>query len=269
MRSQTEQKRGSPWPLVWSIVGFAGVIWAGTQGSHQMIAKSEPDSSTTQIAAQPAGNPPAVTARSCVACHHFEPVLTHPTNVMASMPVPPGLPLMGGLVTCLTCHDASAEHATTRQQVGLRTGADAQGLCMQCHQGASNTTKSIHALRTGIAHLNTKHPYDSHAASGVLDGESASCMACHDGTTASDAGSHAVRTSEGEPIPDHPIGIPMRETARNRDRDFRLSHRNDKRIRLFDGAIGCGSCHSVYSRDPGQLVINNRGSKLCLSCHAQ
>jgi predicted CXXCH cytochrome family protein len=38
---------------------------------------------------------------------------------------------------------------------------------------------------------------------------------------------------------------------------------------LFDGNLGCGSCHSAYSKEPHLLVMNNRGSKLCLSCHTQ
>lgn len=267
MRTKRVQKRAIPWSILWGIASIAGVIIAGSIGPGPQKANANPDL-PIPAAAPPSNTNTAVTARSCIACHRFEQVLTHPTNVMASMPVPNSLPLAGGLVTCLTCHDASPEHATTRKPVGVRADTGA-GLCMDCHAGAKNSSKAIHAPRGGRAHLGTKSAFDSHAHAGTADGESVSCMACHDGSSASDAGSHAVKHRADEMLPDHPIGIPMRETSRSRESDFRLSRNPDKRIRLFSGNLGCGSCHSIYSREPGQLVVNNRGSKLCLSCHTQ
>lgn len=268
MQTKYGQKRVIPWSMLWGIAGIAGVIIAGSIGPGPKPANAETEVWTASAATQPSTNP-AVTARSCIACHRFEQVLTHPTNVMASVPVPNSLPLAGGLVTCLTCHDASPEHATTRKPVGVRADTSGAGLCMDCHSGAKNSTKAIHSLHGGRAHLGTKSAFDTHAHPGTADGESVSCMACHDGSSASDAGSHAVKRRADEMLPDHPIGIPMRETSRSRDSEFRLSRNPDKRIRLFSGNLGCGSCHSIYSREPGQLVVNNRGSKLCLSCHTQ
>jgi predicted CXXCH cytochrome family protein len=43
----------------------------------------------------------------------------------------------------------------------------------------------------------------------------------------------------------------------------------DQRIRLFDKAVGCGSCHSVYSKNAQLLVMSNDKSRLCLSCHIE
>lgn len=269
MQTNRKHKRGIPWSMLWGVGGIAGVIIAGSIGPGPTKSKADTTEVWTASAAAPQNANPAVTARSCVACHRFEQVLTHPTNVMASMPVPNHLPLAGGLVTCLTCHDASPEHATNRKPVGVREDSAGAGLCMDCHAGAKNSSKAIHSLRGGRAHLGGKSPFGSHSSPGVADGESVSCMACHDGSSASDAGAHAVRRSADEMLPDHPIGIPMRETSRSRDSEFRLSRNPDKRIRLFSGNVGCGSCHSIYSREPGQLVVNNRGSKLCLSCHTQ
>ncbi len=268
MQTKCGQKRVIPWSMLWGIAGIAGVIIAGSIGPGPKPANAEIEVWTATAATQPSANS-AVTARSCIACHRFEQVLTHPTNVMASMPVPNSLPLAGGLVTCLTCHDASPEHATTRKPVGVRADTSGAGLCMDCHSRAENSTKAIHALHGGRAHLGSKSAFDTHAHAGTADGESVSCMACHDGSSASDAGSHAVKRRADDMLPDHPIGIPMRETSRSRDSEFRLSRNPDKRIRLFSGNLGCGSCHSIYSREPGQLVVNNRGSKLCLSCHTQ
>jgi predicted CXXCH cytochrome family protein len=98
-------------------------------------------------------------------------------------------------------------------------------------------------------------------------------MGCHDGASASDAGGgvHAKQMRQGEGGADHPIGIPMRATSRTKDGDFKIANAAslDHRIRLFSGAVGCGSCHSVYSKEPKLLVMSNRGSALCLQCHKQ
>jgi hypothetical protein len=73
----------------------------------------------------------------------------------------------------------------------------------------------------------------------------------------------------GEPG-DHPIGVQYRATRSSGD-EVRLvpANRLDKRVRLFDNTVGCGSCHSVYSKQSNQLVMSNLGSKLCLTCHAE
>ena len=41
----------------------------------------------------------------------------------------------------------------------------------------------------------------------------------------------------------------------------------DRRIRLFNGRVECSSCHSPYSDEASLLVMPNRQSALCLSCH--
>ncbi|MBL8761548.1 MAG: hypothetical protein JNL50_09625, partial [Phycisphaerae bacterium] len=150
MRTKNGQDRAIPWSLVWSLAGIVGVVVAGSVGAGPRRAEAATEV-WTAAAAPPANVTPGVTARSCIACHRFEQVHTHPTNVMATMPVPGSLPLAGGLVTCLTCHDASSDHATSRKPVGIRGGADGPGLCVQCHTKANSNTKAIHAVRTGKA----------------------------------------------------------------------------------------------------------------------
>lgn len=41
----------------------------------------------------------------------------------------------------------------------------------------------------------------------------------------------------------------------------------DQMIRLYSGRLGCGTCHSVYSKHAKHLVMDNRGSRLCIACH--
>lgn len=201
----------------------------------------------------------------CLNCHRFEKTLTHPVHVSPVLATPESLPLLQGQVACVTCHDASPEHRSAEVKVGQRV--DGTGLCMSCHQGTPALSRGIHATATKLAHLQG----DSHASRGHggtgLDSESKSCMECHDGTLGSDAGAH--RSGLSSDNTEHPIGVAMRFGGRTRESDFKLSRRVDDRIRLFEGMVGCGSCHSPYSRESAQLVINNRGSALCLNCHTQ
>ena len=41
----------------------------------------------------------------------------------------------------------------------------------------------------------------------------------------------------------------------------------DRRLRFFNGKVGCGSCHDPYSTIHKKLVMSDENSKLCFSCH--
>jgi len=103
------------------------------------------------------------------------------------------------------------------------------------------------------------------------------CMGCHDGTVAtSTMGSgHAMLAGvrEGFSVPsdfvwrDHPIGV--RYPANNRDYRPESIVTAGGKIRLPDGYVECISCHEPHNRAgvKGMLVMSNRRSALCLSCH--
>jgi len=195
----------------------------------------------------------------CVACHTFNPVLTHPTGVVATAKT--NLPLVDGRVECITCHNATDQHRTFDRPVGVRSAAE--GLCAECHKPG---TRSGHgSAGTFRAHLKG-FPGGS---PGGIDAESTSCLSCHDGTVAADggaAGTHSVDSQAG-----HPIG-PQARSRPHAGRDgmqFVSAGSRDARIRLFDQAVGCGSCHSVYSKVDKLLVMSNLKSRLCLSCHVE
>jgi predicted CXXCH cytochrome family protein len=65
----------------------------------------------------------------------------------------------------------------------------------------------------------------------------------------------------------HPVGISYEEISRKEKKKFRPISMLRKEIRLFNGKIGCGTCHNIYSKEPYMLVIDNEGSRLCLECH--
>jgi predicted CXXCH cytochrome family protein len=102
------------------------------------------------------------------------------------------------------------------------------------------------------------------------------CLGCHDGTVATSVigTSHAFLSGvrEGFAVPDgfvwrdHPIGVPY---PRNNREYHPESFAVAKGIRLPEGRIECISCHDPHNeagiRD--LLVMSNRRSALCLTCH--
>lgn len=65
---------------------------------------------------------------------------------------------------------------------------------------------------------------------------------------------------------DHPIGMDYSRVALQKASRYRYPLMNH-RIRLFDGRVGCGSCHSLYSNERKFLVQHNYRGALCRECH--
>lgn len=204
----------------------------------------------------------------CASCHRMDPALSHPMGIPPALGSAAGLPLANGVIACITCHDVSQAPRGDGRSM-LRGGANGIGLCLQCHQGSTSDTATAHALGITWAHLPTGTDRKS-LASGSLDSETQACIECHDGTVAGDAGSHARGVGPFNLGRDHPIGMPYRSRPANAFSDaidVVPAAGLDRRIRLFDRAVGCGSCHNVYSKVDHLLVMSNRGSQLCLKCH--
>lgn len=237
---------------LWSI----GIVAASTS--------AESTSPATSVASEA-----MLDQNKCESCHLFEKSQSHPIDVAPSLQTPASLPLTDGRITCLTCHDSTlASGHSQRARTGrsfLRSSDEGGSLCSQCHE-TTRSTKLPHATNLLKAHLTLTRDSGSLAS---LDSESVTCMSCHDGATASDAGSHHSPAAMGDKFPaDHPIGISLE--ARNPDREegtIKPVRSIDKRVRLFRGTVGCGSCHSVYSKQADLLVMSNQRSALCQACH--
>lgn len=103
------------------------------------------------------------------------------------------------------------------------------------------------------------------------------CLGCHDGTVATSAigSSHALLAGvrEGFEINggiggrDHPIGI--RYPSNRKDYRTEAFIAAKGKIRLPEGRVECISCHDPHNStgEPKMLVMSNRRSALCLSCH--
>jgi predicted CXXCH cytochrome family protein len=173
------------------------------------------------------------------------------------------MPMEQGRITCLTCHDGQAaqghEQRASRGNPLLRGGEDGPAFCARCHV---QTQPPGHKTDYPWA-----HPTAQRRVSGKVDQESAACMTCHDGTIASDAGSHSQPPGLAQ-SPDHAVGT-LFAAKPGGELVLVPTSRLDRRVRLMDGKLGCGSCHNVYTRQPNILVMNNRGSQLCLTCHVE
>lgn len=102
------------------------------------------------------------------------------------------------------------------------------------------------------------------------------CLSCHNGTVAPStvASSHALLSAhragfsiDGFSTRDHPIGVEY--PARRNGYKPRTQVLNSEVISLPQGRMECVSCHDPHNAAGIQnmLVMSNRRSALCLSCH--
>lgn len=201
----------------------------------------------------------------CQECHNVSRENSHPIGVLPSMDVPDGFLLdWAGKMTCATCHDP---HANGDNQY-LRTDARGRDFCAMCHRDFL-PLQDPHVGTISIAHSKSGiYESDSFLVE-VLDPVSLECLGCHDGVIASDAaykivGGDAV-TYERDGL-SHPIGMDYQASAIS-DRELRAVSALSPYIALYEGKVGCGSCHNPYSSEHRMLTMNNAGSALCLECH--
>jgi predicted CXXCH cytochrome family protein len=93
------------------------------------------------------------------------------------------------------------------------------------------------------------------------------CLSCHDGAI-SKLGVVDMRAGmfqHGEIGPSHPVGVAYPRGAAAAE--YTPAERLPASVQLFDGRVGCLSCHSPYSQRAAMLVMEMRGSALCVACH--
>ncbi len=102
------------------------------------------------------------------------------------------------------------------------------------------------------------------------------CLGCHDGTigTSTIGSSHAMlagvregfKMSSGFVWRDHPIGVPYPSDPREYHPRSFVEARG---VRLPEGRVECVSCHDPHkgASTGNMLVMSNRRSSLCLTCH--
>ncbi len=202
----------------------------------------------------------------CLSCHKEQRELSHPVDVKPSFKVPGVFPLdWKNDVTCSTCHPT---HQPGYGAYRLRVGSIGEVFCISCHRGLADGT-GLHKGSAGSAHIGrgVRSRYIPGSGGQSLDELSFQCLSCHDAGFAKDS-LVEINTLGGnyyhkvDRAPSHPIGVLYTETpAYRKIKDLPAS------VRLFNGTVGCGSCHNPYSNEHFELTITIEYSELCFACH--
>lgn len=203
-----------------------------------------------------------VPADDCRACHvaYGDAGAGHPIGVRVDRPV--GLPLgPGDTVECATCHAVAAGHQGATGGDHLRKPA--ARLCAVCHGRAADERSALfHAMAMGRAHTESPRPLGNAA----VDGQTRQCLSCHDGSAARSAIGDETGAAVGHQV-GHIAGASYREAQRRPSLQLRSELAIPAPVRLIDGKVGCGSCHSAYSHRARMLHLPLQGGALCKACH--
>jgi hypothetical protein len=88
---------------------------------------------------------PQVSSKTCIACHPGMMVdMSHPVEITPRNPLPPGMPLIKGRLSCLTCHFVHPKMRFTKPVCRslLRKTATGPQFCMTCHDRRAKSNGS-------------------------------------------------------------------------------------------------------------------------------
>lgn len=205
----------------------------------------------------------------CDACHQMNMNASHPVGVKPNKPIAMQSYLDAqGRLTCLTCHDVHKENKDIygdNELKGLLRGhASGRAFCYTCHNEDMLKMDWRHTNAINYAHMSDQ--LLQHNDGALLDTFSVECLSCHDGVIShmTDIAPRAGDFRHGIGL-SHPIGVeyPMISVRH----DFVDINTLPSGIKLFDGKVGCLSCHNPYGGKKNLLVMDNKGSALCLGCH--
>jgi len=110
------------------------------------------------------------------------------------------------------------------------------------------------------------------AASGRIDAFSSDCLTCHDGVGASSVNvdlrnnPYSHRSQINSFKTDHPIGMNYSSYVAV-DKGYKMINPNNFKMIFVNGKVGCLSCHDPLNPEKGHLVMSDRDSALCTTCH--
>lgn len=204
----------------------------------------------------------------CEGCHEVSKKNSHPSEIVPSMKLPDQFPVdWQGRITCTTCHDPHAEDLSENPSM-LRLRSGGKEFCTLCHQDLFQDPAK-HLAASEIAHTKSWTPPGRDALGRILDEVSIGCISCHEGSVGSVTNFRVAgmeTLSYMGPSFSHPIGMDYAEAA-SRNRELRPLDDLSPMVSLYEGKVGCASCHNPFSHERDMLVFSNRGSALCLECH--
>ncbi|MGC2424020.1 MAG: cytochrome c3 family protein [Nitrospirota bacterium] len=227
----------------------------------------------------------------CLKCHTELNAISHYVNAASKSTYDPTFPVVDPtLLTCATCHDphmAFVNATTGAKTYLLRAGVSGKAFCAKCHgkidplgytdcraamdkaHGFSKfTTVGVFTYTITDDHIQTlswlRNP------NVAIDSLSAECFGCHDDPANPELttpGSMAFKSGTNIGL-SHAIGISYADAVSN-DKEIRPAV--NPRLMLFDGKLGCCTCHDPYNiAGPKTYRIGdiNHQTDLCEACHA-
>ena len=201
---------------------------------------------------------------ACATCHlDIEEIQSHPTDLYPALSVPEDMPLIDGMLKCITCHYAhpKKKRQLVKKHYFLRRQVRGPLFCNICHE----LNERGHVVMAKV-HIGTYTVTDRATR---IDRVSMECIECHDDyiNEPDDFLGAGKWDHMGRSRLSHPIGSAYKEISMKKMRKYNPPDMLRKEINFFDGKIGCGTCHSIYSGRKNMLVMDNTGSRLCMECH--
>lgn len=198
---------------------------------------------------------------ACAACHpSARNYQAHPTDLLPKMRLPGDMLLVDGLFTCVSCHDVHAHKGAAKGAYFLRRNVSGKPFCLICHDVDDRGHLFIGATHGGQFRVSD--------ATTRVDPITLLCIECHDDRIDSLAGAVGAGTwSHFSGRLNHPIGVSYRDSYRNKPHAYVPPGVIREEVELFDGKIGCGTCHNRFAGKNFMLVMSNERSRLCFSCH--
>ncbi len=200
----------------------------------------------------------------CTDCHaDAKQKLSHPVDVFPETSIPADMPLVEGRLGCITCHVAHPFSLKNKpfNYFMLRRPGKGSAFCIACHginEKGHIVFEKIHQGSYKVTDRSTS-----------LDSYTLQCIECHDkriNDPMDSLGAGRWKHFGGSNL-NHPVGVSLGRIAGQKPREYNPEIALPREIRLFDGKIGCGTCHNAYSKEKNLLVVGNYKSRLCLACH--
>ena len=174
---------------------------------------------------------------------------------------------------------AQGQIENTPHDLSAIAGGNACSFCHTPHGAISGTPLWNHQLSDAVYKIYQSSSLE--ASVGQPTGSSKLCLSCHDGTVAlteslSNGGtSGAAYIQPGasnlgtDLSDDHPISFVYSESLAIQDVQLRSPLAIPEQLKLDQaGELQCTTCHDAHNNQYGKfLVMPNRQSELCVSCH--
>jgi predicted CXXCH cytochrome family protein len=209
------------------------------------------------------GNLKPMSNSRCVDCHaDLKQPQPHPVDISPNIFVPADMPLVNGKLGCITCHFYHPFSDKYKNRSGnlLRRPGRGAFFCAACHR----IKVKGHLVFENIH----RDSYRLSARNSSLDTYTLQCVECHDAYLDGSFGFDAAGNRGGfTRRSNHPVGVSLAQFAARNPLKFNPPDALPQNVRLFNGKIGCGTCHNAFSKEKNMLVMNNWKSRLCLKCH--